>query len=328
LRLIAFAVCAAALFSCGPEASAKRYLTLLRDGQMEEAEALLEPATASYVGQEGLKGTYPDLVAPGLIDTVKVNGDRALVVRTDTAQGKQEAEGARGILGDLLHNLVVRKTADGWRILDCAAVGYLFIKQVGTKDFERAQTGVTLLKDARCDDKLVPKLEAWMLAEHGNAYYDQGVYEKATECLQRSLQLEPSAGVHYTLGFVYRDNKAITNNFSRAIDEFSAAIALDPSNGEYHSALANVYLRSDNYDGSISEYEAALKLAQTNIQARYFYAKALFLKERPADAAVQMGIVVAVDPNYRDAAKLLQSIRDYQANQARRASIARYYSGY
>ena len=168
--------------------------------------------------------------------------------------------------------------------------------------------GVGLLKDSRCDDTLVPKSEAWSL--------------------QRSLELNPVAKTHYLLGYVYRDNKAITNNLNRAVQEFLAAVKMEPALAEFHSSLADAYRQEGNIEGALAEFETALNMDSNDIQTRYFFAMALLQKERLDDASKQLRQVVASDANYRDAAKVLRKIGEYRETQMRRTQYLRALRGY
>jgi tetratricopeptide (TPR) repeat protein len=166
--------------------------------------------------------------------------------------------------------------------------------------------GVALLKDNACNAEALSVLEAEVLTEKGQAAYDQGAYEKATEALQRAVQLRDSARARYALGYVYRDNKAVTNNTQRAVDEFKAAVDQEPQNADYHASLADAYRQNNNLGGALVEFEQALALDSGNKQTRYFYGIALFQKGHYAEAAREFRAVMDADPNYRNISEMVR----------------------
>lgn len=290
----------------GPEQTASRYIQAVNAKRFGEAEALLDARTLEYVGPGGLEASYKDAKATFRIEKTVVSGVRA--VATIAPQG---ADAGPSDVPALLKTLVVKQQDKAWHVVDCLSAANVMSRATEAKNYDKALTGVALINDNHCDDAAMPGVEANILSSKGDDAYHQGAYERATEALQRSLTLEETAHVHYTLGYVYRDNKAITNNMARAVEEFRAAVRLSPDSAEYHSALADVYRQSENTDGAIGEFKKAIELNPIDKQTHFFYALALIAKNRYREAADELETVTALDPNYRNAAALLRNVRQY-----------------
>lgn len=307
-----------------PQYAAERYLDLVNAGRTSEALSLLDPPVALHLGDAGLERLYRAGSSASSIESIEVVGDKAVAIRhfaeAVTGEGQSSSEPSRGELGS---TLILRRRAAGWLIIDCAALVFSGAVEHGQSHFEKALAAASLLREAACASEGLDQLEAAVLASIGNAAYNQGAYEKATEALQRSLSLHPTGEAHYQLGYVFRDNKALTNNLERAVAEFRAAVQLEPNNGGFHSALADVYRQSGNFDGAILSFERALELTPADVETRYFYALALLQKNRYKDGKAQIEEVIRMDPDYRNAGELLRAVKAQLAQQARVASFRR-----
>ncbi len=289
-----------------PDRIARKYMGLINSKHYDDARSLLVSEERDYVPTEELQKLYGSLVPLGITGTTATEG------RVEFSRGAQVAN---------QHDwgrpfpLLLKQTLNGWGVVDCSPVSE--IVQVDT-DFEHAAKGVAMLRDNHCDAKIVSEVEAYMLRRKGSLAYTGGSYERATEALLRSIQLLPSAEAYYQLGYVYRDNKALTGGLQMAVDAFKEAIRLAPLEATYHSSLADAYRQQSNWDGAMNESETALQLDPTDIQSRFFYSLTLWSKALSSSpwsnkwgglAIDQMSKVAALDPNYRNAQGLLQEFR-------------------
>lgn len=76
---------------------------------------------------------------------------------------------------------------------------------------------------------------------------------KAAEDKKQSLVVKEQGNAHYT-----------KKEFAQAIQKYSEAVALDPTNPTFHTNLAAVHLAQRHYDDCISACETALKVAEEN----------------------------------------------------------------
>ena len=311
-----------------PEYAAKRYAALLNAGKTVEASQWLEPAVFAYVGPAAGDAMYRGQDTVSVIEGVENIGDRGIARRSfrKRVEAQPAEPGAEGVetAGEALGaRLVLSKTGEGWRIADCGLILSRALARVTAGQHDEAIEGTTLLRERGCEHPLLEEAEARIFLAKGNAAYHAGAYEKATDALQRSLRLFPLPETHYALGYVYRDNKNLTNNQSRAVEEFREAVRMEPDNAEYHSSLADVYRQLKNYDGAIEEFERSLSLDPSNIQTRYFYAIALLGDDRYSAAARELQRVSDEDPNYRNTREVLALIREHQQAEARRQAWLR-----
>ncbi|MCL4788381.1 MAG: tetratricopeptide repeat protein [Verrucomicrobia bacterium] len=82
-----------------------------------------------------------------------------------------------------------------------------------------------------------------------------------------------------------------------AAQSYRQAIQADPGYFEAHFNLALVALESRNYRQSLAAWETALTIQPDSVDARYNFALALKAANYPADAARQLGQILATNPN-------------------------------
>jgi tetratricopeptide (TPR) repeat protein len=314
--------------STTPEYAVERYVALLNEGKTVEASKWLQPPVLAYVGPAGIESMYRGQDVISVIDRVEVDGDRGIATRSfrkpdEPPQAEAEPPGSESAAEMLGARVTLSRTEEGWRLADCGLLLSRTIARDSAGQHNEALEGTTLLREVGCEHAVLDEVDARIHLEIGQAAYDAGAYEKATEALQRSLRILELPEAHYALGYVFRDNKNLTNNQSRAADEFREAVRMAPGNADYRSSLADVYRQMENYKGAIDEFERALALNPSNIQTRYFFALALLGDNRHSAAAKELQRVVDIDSDYRNARELLERVREYQRAEARRKAFLR-----
>ena len=97
-------------------------------------------------------------------------------------------------------------------------------------------------------------------------------------------------------------------HFSAAIDRYTAAIELDPSNPIYYSNRAFCHIRLEAYGSAIEDASTAIKCDPRFVKAYYRRASALFALNKLKDARRDFQQVVRIHPRDKDAQAKLTDI--------------------
>ncbi|MGE5399932.1 MAG: tetratricopeptide repeat protein [Ignavibacteriales bacterium] len=127
-----------------------------------------------------------------------------------------------------------------------------------------------LQKDSVADDNTQQQenLKSKEAMEHfieGGLADAKGDYSSAILEYQDALRLDPMAGIYYALGKDYLQ----LNKLSLALASASSAVAMDSSNIDYYSLLAEIYLHGHQADSAAAAYEKIIKLDTNNVAAYY-----------------------------------------------------------
>jgi len=99
----------------------------------------------------------------------------------------------------------------------------------------------------------------------GTAYEMLGMYPKAQEEYQHSLELDPNYLVaHINAGNVF----VKTRQIKMAIQEWQKALEIDPQNVHVHFSLGRAFLRNRIFDKAIDHLQEAIRLEPDLMQAR------------------------------------------------------------
>jgi tetratricopeptide (TPR) repeat protein len=104
--------------------------------------------------------------------------------------------------------------------------------------------------------------------------------------------------------------------YERARDRLEQAVALEPSNAEYHLALGQLSGIAGNADGMDRSFERAVSFAPRNSPLRYVIAQEYLLAGRHESAARHARILAEQDDSYRiadSARKRILAERDLPA---------------
>lgn len=86
-------------------------------------------------------------------------------------------------------------------------------------------------------------------------------------------------------------------DFDIAIEDYQAAIRLNPAYPEAHKGLGQVFLHKGNLDGAIVELKESARLKSDDAQTHRNLGSALFLKGNLNDALAELGEAIRLEPN-------------------------------
>src|SRR6202022_1260268 len=148
--------------------------------------------------------------------------------------------------------------------------------------------------------------EAHDLYMHGVALRDNNdaiSLEKSIEWFRRSIQKDPDyAPAHAGLAVAYTFQSYLgvlpsRETFPRAETEARRAIALDPSLGKAHDALAWVaYVYKWDWPLAEKELRRALELNANDVDAHHYYSHYLFTMGRRPEALAEGEVAAGLDP--------------------------------
>ncbi len=126
-----------------------------------------------------------------------------------------------------------------------------------------------------------------------------GNYDQAIAVLQQAAQADPNQDVIWAnLGEAQRGAK----KYPEAIESYQKAIALKPTNGPYHSALADAYAKSGQTDKAVAEWATAVQNDPPNAGAYYFNEGAVLTNTGKVDEAIAaFDKALQADPTRADA---------------------------
>jgi Tfp pilus assembly protein PilF len=130
---------------------------------------------------------------------------------------------------------------------------YLLLGQayIDQKQWNKAE--VTLIQALKVDPN---KTEAYFML--GDMYYQQKNYPGAERALVGGLQIDDNNWqAHYTLARVYLDANAAV----RGVPHIEKANKLRPDYADAHITAANIYIKSNNPEGALKEFQTYLHLA-------------------------------------------------------------------
>jgi len=98
---------------------------------------------------------------------------------------------------------------------------------------------------------------------------------------------------HYTMGIIY-DNEGKLQN---ALDEYKAALALDPKISYLHTRIGVDYFLSKNIDAAIEEFNIARTLDPLDTKPRFLLALAYTAENKFNLAQKEYEAIVRINPN-------------------------------
>ena len=126
-----------------------------------------------------------------------------------------------------------------------------------------------------------------------------GNYDQAITILQQAAQADPNQDVIWAnLGEAQHGAK----KYPEAIESYQKAIALKPTNGPYHSALADALAKSGQTDKAVAEWATAAENDPPNAGAYYFNEGAVLTNTGKVDEAIAaFDKALQADPTRADA---------------------------
>ena len=141
----------------------------------------------------------------------------------------------------------------------------------------------------------------WMLQAKAEAQESEKQYDLALASFERVLRLEPRRpGVHYRMGRVYLarfEESHGSRDREQAANEFSAELAIDPTNGNAVYELAQLDYNLGNLDQARQQFESLIERRPEFEQARVGLAGILIETQKPGEAATQLKRAIELDPN-------------------------------
>ncbi|MBN1639015.1 MAG: tetratricopeptide repeat protein [Ignavibacteriales bacterium] len=107
----------------------------------------------------------------------------------------------------------------------------------------------------------------------------EGNYSKAVEYYLKALELDPQAGIYFSLG----KNYFILNNIQKAVAFTKTAVNLSSDNIEYNYLLADIYTSAMQTDSSEKIYNKIIELDSNQYQA-YFRLGMIYEAKKPLRA--------------------------------------------
>lgn len=139
--------------------------------------------------------------------------------------------------------------------------------------------------------------------EHLQEYLNRGLRhlndahpERALEEFQAALELEPSRGGTYALlGAAY----AAADRRPEAMDSYRRALELEPGEGAHHNNLAILLVRSGQLEEALAQFGKAAQLDPDRAATYQFNSGATLLNAgRPADALSALRLATRRDPTF------------------------------
>ena len=137
--------------------------------------------------------------------------------------------------------------------------------------------------------------------DHAGLYHKLGFAEhrsgdllQAIEDLEYSLELNPTSGeAHFALGNIWYDLESL----AQAKELYQTALALDSTEAKYHFQLGMVYFSADSLDSSLVEFRSAYRLYPKYSLAYEFAANILLQQARWSEvvAVLEKGLAAATE---------------------------------
>jgi tetratricopeptide (TPR) repeat protein len=160
--------------------------------------------------------------------------------------------------------------------------------------------GTLFLQMGRVDEAIAEletavklKPDSAIYANLGMAVSSKGQVERAIECYQKSIRMDPAnAEAHYNLGNIY----LAMERTSEAADEYRSAIKAKPGYSKAYGNLGIALLTLGKRDEGIKNFRQAVELDQNNVEARFNFAMALADKGAIDEAIEHLRKVVNLLP--------------------------------
>jgi TolB-like protein/Tfp pilus assembly protein PilF len=134
-----------------------------------------------------------------------------------------------------------------------------------------------LLEAVRADPSYAPAYDSLSFM----AQYHDSDLAKATDYLQRALQLDPNRAVLIgSAGMLLRN----MGRMEEAVAPIEYMVGVDPLSSEWHYTLGDTYLSAGRYDDAVRSFETTRRLSPDFSLAHYHLGVAQMLAGRPSDA--------------------------------------------
>lgn len=191
-----------------------------------------------------------------------------------------------------LNNLQVKLAHENIVNFDMAKERAAAAKASGVSEEERKRAEAVAKENTKIKG-LNEKLSAARAAK------DAGNFDQAIQLLQEATQQDATKDVIWaSLADAYSADK----KYPESIDAYNKAIALAPNKGEYHNNLGQSYLKTNQIEQAIAEYNKAAEVDPTNAGMYFFNLGAVLTNKGKLDEAnAAFDKAIAADPTKADA---------------------------
>ncbi len=191
-----------------------------------------------------------------------------------------------------LNGLSVKLVGDNVVNFDMAKERAAAAKASGVSEEERKRAEAVAKENQKIKG-LNEKLAAARTAK------DTGNFDQAIQLLQEATQQDPTKDIIWAS---LADAYAGAKKYPESIEAYQKAIAIAPNKGEYHNNLGQDYLKTNQIDQAIAEYNKAAEIDPTNAGTYYFNLGAVLTNKGKLDEAnAAFDKALVADPNKADA---------------------------
>jgi tetratricopeptide (TPR) repeat protein len=147
----------------------------------------------------------------------------------------------------------------------------------------------------------------------------RGAILESREILRLKPSIAPDDRSRAVLHFSHAIVLHSFGDFDIAIEDYQAAIRLNPAYPEAHKGLGQVFLHKGNLDGAIVELKESARLKPEDAQTHRNLGSALFLKRNLDDALTELGEAIRLEPKNPDGHLFLANVYRAKSMQAEAA---------
>ena len=166
---------------------------------------------------------------------------------------------------------------------------------------ERLKTRLTGADEQRLGKDYTDNPQAYQLYLKGRFYWNKRMPEKAIECFQKAIALDPSYALAYAgLADAYgqpREGLPPRERMPKAREAALKALSLDGRLAEAHTALGQILTRYDyDFAGGEREFQLAIELNPRYATAHQRYGELLTYQGRFAEASAEYSWALELEP--------------------------------
>jgi len=129
--------------------------------------------------------------------------------------------------------------------------------------------------------------------DRGKSALEAGRIDEAESILSQLVSTDPQAAHYYYRGLAL----GAKGKDVQAIDDFSAAITLDPRQAIYYFRRGIILLRNGRFQEAVNDFTKTVELDPDHSQALGYRARALFMMNRRAQALQDLARSIQRNPN-------------------------------
>ena len=146
---------------------------------------------------------------------------------------------------------------------------------------------------------------------NGNAYFNDGLFDKAIECYQKAIEIYPDfAGAYYNMGIAYYNK----GNYEKAIECYQNAIEIYPLYARAYYNMGFAYSDKGNYEKAIECYQNAIDIDPEDASAYNNMGIAYLNKGMDisaADSFYQAGLLYLKQNNRQKVLEIIETMKKW-----------------